>query len=111
MGKEKAKEEYISNRNIRNQLTVDFGKVREGPDTPVLTLGRVVHPQQLNDGLEASIVDVSLAINWPPINSFDHLGEHFVPGRVSNSPGLGAIRRDVRQDTGRVITHLQKVNF
>ena len=88
-------------------LTVDSGEVGQGPDCPMPALWCVRHPDQPENGLEATVVDVSVGVEVPGADGVDHLVHHFLTRRRLYPPRLGAVTHKVRQHAGSIVAHLK----
>lgn len=57
------------------ELLPHLCQIGQGPNSPMLALGRLVAAHQAEDRLKAAVVDVPLALDVPPLNG----GHHALP--------------------------------
>ena len=67
----------------------------------------VRHPDQPENGLEATVVDVPVGVEVPGADGVDHLVHHLLTRRRLNPPSLGAVTHQVRQHAGSIVAHLK----
>jgi len=88
-------------------LYTHLRQIGQGPDSPMLALGRLVAAHQTQDRLKAAVVDVSLALDVPPLDGGHHALQHVLPAGRLDRPGIGSVRGNVRQHSSRIVADLE----
>ena len=65
------------------------------------------HTDQSQDGLETSVIDISLARQRPALDGLDHPIDHLLSRWLRDCPSLGTIADHVGKHAGSVVAHLK----